>query len=536
MSSVLQVLVFSLFSLTSLNAEISAGPLPTRYAHPDPQQNVANFQYLTAISQKDFHTIGATTYIETFTISSPGTYVLVEDVGYQGRNNVTTDGGACAIFINSSNVVLDFGNKTLYNNSGATLTSVQKGIDVAHYLNNVSVKNGNITGFQDTGLYIRSGCNNIRLQDLSFSNCAKYGISFSGGLNTAITDAFQIANCTIDNVMISNTTGVDNTNRAVGLFLNHCHNILVNNSVFQGASAGTLATAQRSYGALVVSATNVNFSNCDASANYGSFSYGFYLTGSATNVGLNGCSLINCTSNDNQSKQDAGVGGATATGFWLETANTCELNNCIANGNWGSTDSHGFYFDTTQYCQATNCRASNNTSGNTAENNQDWAAGFYSYNGTGNLWEDCIATGQRSTSYNTTQKWAVGFECDTESYSIIRGCQALNNGNNSDKSWGIGINLESCTDCIVDNCKMIGNKSSVTNHGMGLRDSNNAASTTLITNCFFYNNGLNDSTQNFHLNYSGGALSLTTTVNQTTVGSINATLQPYTNVTMGTTA
>jgi hypothetical protein len=549
MFTALGALALSLFSLASLNAEIP-GPLPTRYAHPDPQQSVASFQYLTAISEKDFHTIGATTYIETFTISSPGTYVLVEDVGYQGRNGGAgkdVQGVASAIFINSSNVVLDLGNKTLYNNSGATLTSLQKGIDIAHNLHNISIKNGNIAGFQDTGIYTRSGCSNIRLQDLCLSKCIKVGIHLAGGINTAATDTLTINDCIIDNVMVSETVGITATTDAIGLYIENGRNILVNNSAFGSGNAGALAADEDSYGALISSSSHVRFYNCDASSNYGENAYGFYITGTATgavlSVGSAGCSFINCTANNNQASANAGQ----AAGFICDGVNSCIWQNCLSNGNYGPTSGYGFKFNQARYSKALACQAWNNKAGTQGTTNAHGARGFYSGIGTGvgagfllpgvgNLWEDCIANGQQADSTDT-DVMCIGFELSAEKYSVFRGCEASNNGENDDTPWGMGINLTSnCIDCVIDNCKIMHNKSETADHGIGIRDTNNAACTTLITNCFFYNNGEDDDIQNVHLNYSSGALSLTTTVDQTSVGSINATLQPYTNVTFTTSA
>jgi uncharacterized delta-60 repeat protein len=927
-SALARVFVVPFLLLLSLNAETIEKSLPIRYAHPNPKQNVANFQYFTPLSHKDFHTIGATSYIETFTITTPGTYSLVESIGFAGRNNVTTAGGSCAIYINSSDVVLDLNNQTLYNDSGATTASHQKGIDIAHNLHNISIKNGNIAGFQDRGIYARSGSSAIRFQNITLSECTKIGIHLAGGINTAATDTRTINDCSIDNVIVSKTigsiatttgqldtsfatagtytqdfgkelegsyaikiqsdgksiiggfagntdpppgdsafwkvqrlntdgtldttfgsggtystglnqslgdyskveaiqiqsdgkiviggvwngalwqvqrldtdgtldatfgtggtytsslssgglgsgikaltiqsdgkiiiggswgwkverlnsngtldTGFGNTNPttnglytgagiglifpsieaialqsdekiiitgyddvttnwriqrldtdgtldatfgssgnytddlggndaiygmdiqsndiivvggtngkvqklsadgvldttfgisgtytsnlttiyalkiqsdgkilvaglgssnwqverihangtidtsfaaagnytvdlggtdetrameiqtngkvllagygsndwkaqrlnidtagAIGLKLEHCRNIFVNNSVFQSANAATLSTNQDSFGALLSTCSHVRFFNCDASSNYGDNAYGFYITGTSTgsvlSINSSGCSFINCTANNNYAN---GTNTQEAAGFICDAVNSCLWKDCLSNGNYGAQTSYGFKFQEARYCKAIECQALNNKAGTSGSGIEHGARGFYSgagtlREGTGNIWQNCIAMGQQADSTDT-DVMCIGFELSGEKYSIIRSCQASNNGENDDTPWGMGINLDTnCIDCVIDNCKIMHNKSETANHGIGIRDTNNATCTTLITNCFFYNNGEDDDTQNVHLNYSSGALSLTATINQTIVGSINATLQPYSNVTMSTTA
>lgn len=525
MKAYFRAIGFSLCALSLLQAHTS-------------RQTISNFHYMRAVSKTDFAKAGDTTLIETFTITNPGTYTLVQDIGYQGRNNATGHGQSCAIFINSNDVVLDLSGFTLYNNSGASLTSLQSGIVVQKGKHNISIKNGNISGFQDTGIFVIRECNNIRIKDITISNCAKNGIFLAGANNTTTTDAFQISNCVIDNVLVSQTTGVTNANDAVGLKIFHCYNILVTDSLFGYASAGNLATPKDSYGALIVSGTAINFVNCKANGNYGNNAFGFKLSGTTTSAISTGCNFVNCTANGNDaivpnSNADSTKGVCYA--FSGSTVKACTWDNCTANGNEATQTAHGFFYSGAQFCETTNCTALNNRGGNSGLNKLHGARGFYSIAGNSNIWSHCVANGQQVSSQARSITMAIGIELDQEDGSVLRNCTASNNGNNDVVQWGVGIHLRDtnsnnpCTNCFVENCKVLNNKSNTNAQGAGILDEDTSSS-TLITNCFAFNNGKNTTMNNYSITYASGSLD----TNAGTVNSMGtdftAPLDPYVNI------
>ena len=526
MKVLLRVVTLSLCALSLLHAHAS-------------RQTIPNFHYMRGVSKTDFTTSGGTTLIETFTINNPGTYTLVQDIGYQGRSNATGHGGACAIFVNSSNVVIDLGGFTLYNNSGATLTSLQSGIVVQKAKHNVSIKNGNIAGFQDTGIFVIRECNNVRIKDITISNCAKNGIFFAGANNTAVTDALQISNCTIDNVTVAQTTGVTNVNDAVGLKMFHCYNILVKDSSFGYANAGILAAPKDSYGVLVSSGTAIVFKDCEANGNYGNNAYGFKLSGTTETSSSTSCSFVNCTANGNEAiipntAYDSTKGVCYA--FSGSSVRACTWDKCTANGNQATQTAHGFFYSDTEFCETINCTVLNSRAGNSGLSNLHGARGFYSISGTGNVWNNCIARGQQIPEQAPSATMAIGFELDAENYSLIQNCTSSYNGDENSNSWGIGIHLRDttsnspCTSCTIDNCKVTTNKSNTAGQGAGILDAN-ISSSTLITNCFAFNNGKDATMKNYSVTYASGPGLDTNAGTVNSMGtSFTAPIAPYVNI------
>lgn len=502
------------------------------------RQTISNFHYMRGVSKTDFTASGDTSLVATFTITTPGTYTLVQDIGYEGRNNATGHGQACAIFVNSDNVVIDLGGFTLYNNSGATLTSLQSGIVVQKGKHNVSIKNGNIVGFQDTGIFLIRECNNIRIKDITISKCAKNGIFFAGANNTTVTDALQISNCTIDNVTVAQTTGVTGANDAVGLKMFHCYNILVKDSSFGYANAGILASQKDSYGVLVSSGTAINFVNCEANGNYGSNAYGFKLSGTTTSAVSTGCSFVNCTANGNEAikpNPNATDTIGVCYAFSGSSVKACTWKNCTANGNEATQTAHGFFYSNADYCETLNCTALNNRGDNSGLNKLHGARGFYSISGNGNLWSNCVAKGQQVSSQARSDTMAIGIELDGENSSMVRDCTTSNNGNNSNAQWGVGIHLRDttsnspCVNCLIENCKAATNKSSTASQGAGILDED-TSSTTLVTNCFAFNNGLNTTMKNYSVTYASGSLDTNSGTINTMGTDFTAPIAPYVNI------
>lgn len=507
-----------LFSILSLNADNNLQLF--RRVTSDPQQSIASFHYMSGISKTDFRSGGQSSLLTTYTITTPGTYVFVQDIGFEGRSNATAHGARTAIFINSSDVVIDLGGKTLYGSTAATLN----GIEIARNLHNICIKNGNIAAFLGAGIFVHKGCDNIRLQNLTISNCAKRGIHFKGLINSSLTDSNHISNCIIDNTIVSKTTGTNLVTEAAGLELDFCYNILVNNSFFGGSTAGQIT--ENAYGVLVESGTHIIFNNCDASGNTGeSAAYGFRLSGTTSGTAVVGCALINCSANGNFANMSS---GGSAYGFSGENCKGCSFEKCIANGNQGTLSGYGFYGSSLSYCKMEQCEAHNNQAGNKGTTSSHGAFGFYSNSGIGNMWQKCIAVGQRSTGYNTNIMCS-GFDLRSETNSTIYCSESISNGDNSDNSWGVGVNLVNALNTRIDSCKIMNNKSAQSNHGLGLRD-NDSTSSTLVTNCTFFNNGTSGTMQHYHLSYtSPGELNVTSTVDQGGVGSLLA-IAPYQNI------
>ena len=180
------------------------------HPQPNPKHNMVSFHYMTPVSKTEFRSPGGLSLLKTFSQTTPGTYTFVNDIGYQGASNSTVIGGNTAVFVQSDNIVIDLGGKTIYQ---ANTTANMNGIEIHTNQKNITIKNGSIVGFKGAGIYVRSGCDNIRIQDVVISNCGKQGIFFAG---SNVNDS-DISNCIIQNSIISRTTGIPTINNAVAL-------------------------------------------------------------------------------------------------------------------------------------------------------------------------------------------------------------------------------------------------------------------------------------------------------------------------------
>ncbi|MFT6765189.1 MAG: hypothetical protein ACJAZS_000056 [Alteromonas naphthalenivorans] len=518
--------------LVTLSPLFSAEADATRSTKANPTQAAPNAKYINVIDKYNFRAKGQVDLITTFSITTPGSYYLTENIGYQGRNTSLTANldadpvvSACAIYVDSSDVVIDLGNYTLYNNSGATLTSNQTGIIIAPSKYNVVVRNGNITGFQDTGILVRTNCDDVRMQNLTITQCVKNGIYLDGDADANATTQNMITNCIIENSMVGRSKGLTGTD-AVGLRMDNCINILVNDSAFNRCDTGTVQTVD-AYGALITSCTNVVFTNCDASGNHGKSGAGFTVETNSS-----ACSFINCTANGNWG---AGTtGDRFGQGFAAVSVNGCLWENCTANANQGNAVGYGFALNTAKYCKTTKCESSYNNAGSAANIAGGGGRSFYSISGEGNIWDECEAIGSQISLSAITAAECIGFDLQTETHSIIQNCISRNQNSNSNAAWGIGINLYNTDRCVIDNCSITHNRSATQNQGIGLLDNKGANSSALVTRCFFFNNGdevAPNTAQNFHLDYNPGEFNITTTVNQGSMGSLTG-INPYQNVSL----
>ncbi len=488
----------------------------TRRPHPALKHEIVSFHYMLPISKTDFRTPGGNSLLKTFTATTPGTATFVDDIGFQGASSSVTAGGNTAFFVQSNNLVIDLGGKTLYQNVSTAGTN---GIEINPGQKNITIKNGSIVGFQGTGIFVGAGCDNIRIQDVVISNCGKQGIRFAGTVG-ASTD---VSNCTIQNTIVSRTTGIAGSNDAVALQLDYCQNIFVHNSLFDHSDGRT--ASQNGVGALVQNSINVVFDHCDASANKGQDAYGFKVVG--TTSGCSACMFTNCTAQNNTGSSAT---GGTGYGFYANTVNSFVWEKCIAANNNGTKNSYGFYLSASLYADIIDSESNYNVAGTFASASTDGSKGFYATGGSGNSFIRCTATGNQGNTASATTM-GIGFDLQTELYDSLNDCEARANGSDASAAWGIGINLAGCSQTIIKNCRLFNNRSNTASQAFGIRDTA-TSSTTLITDCFFFGNGQGTNPNNYSITYPGqGELNLTAPVPVGGMGGISL-VKPFQNVTV----
>lgn len=270
----------------------------------------------------------------------------------------------------------------------------------------------------------------------------------------------NIANVRIQNGVINGLNVADSTEQNGGVVVQSgANNIKIENVIVSGCTSAT----HEASGFLLSSCNNVKLINCESSNN--------------TNT------LASATDNN-----------GSVNGFKLDTCNGCVLQECYANRN-NSTDqnAYGFRLESSKYNKVMTCNALNQVSG--SGDSGDMAAGFYSSDGAGNLFESCTSNG--NTGGSNSGCIGAGFvlgdnTATNEKYSAIVHCRA--EGNDGGTGDGYGISVTSGVQfCEVREDIMVGNTGS--NSGYGIRDENAQANTnTIYIKNFAAHNGKNDGT------------------------------------------
>ncbi len=352
-----------------------------------------------------------------FSISTPGLYVLSDDVAY------STAAGT-AITITTSDVTLDLNGKTIRGSSTASTA-----IYISPAQENIIVKNGALLNFEGDIVRVTTGSRSLAFEDLAISGTSNNsstsnGFSFEGTLASAtrtydvfiknchVTSARQGLSATgVDNVAVENSSFNKNGIRGFGIV--NCNNWSVNNCQMSGNSTTAAATT---IGASLSDSAFWSVRNSDFSFNINSTrGSGVVLLGPNRMDG--GHLFENCTFCNN------GATGASleADGINFAMTFSCIARDCIANGNFSVTST---------------------------------AAGFrLDSPGAGNYLENCIANGNRveSTTIN-----AYGFMLDnTHSRVTLSNCIAEANRS---QARGAGFFMNSTnTNCSFKDCQALFN-------------------------------------------------------------------------------
>ncbi len=505
MKALLRVIALSLCALSVLHANSS-------------RQSSPNFHYMRALSKTDFVSSGGTTLVKTFTISNPGTYTLAQDIGYQAHNNSTAPGESCAIYINSSDVVLDLGSFTLYSNSNVAEDSATKAIDINTHKDNIIIKNGNINGFSETGVNIRSSSRSIHLQDIAINACGVYGISCVGAAGIEnINAGILIQNCRVTDTTRTNNMGVRIT--------------FTENIIMQDTSVGfgnNDTAGSESIGILFSTCTNIQCNNVSSGGHYGDGAFGYKLTD------VRGGIFENCVSQGNYAIDSTST--ETCVGFFVETSTAVQLKNCKSYGHAAKREAQGFFYGNAIGCLTEGCTANGIRMENLDASDPEHPlfAGFFSLNGFSNTWKNCISESNYAGNASTTDgDGAIGFYLSSEAQSALISCKSRGHGsiyNHAANAIGIYLDdtrrykvtdgnfmkKEDCQFCQVTSCEASSNCTSAstgvagtkgTYTAYGIRD-DSANTKNIIIKCFAFGNSDSASPRvvtNYYMDLTVGA-------------------------------
>lgn len=480
MKALLRVVTLVFCALSLFNSECS-------------RQTAQNFHYMRGISKTDFTTSGGTTLVATFTITNPGTYTLVQDIGYQAHNDSTAAGASSVIYINSNDVVLDLGSFTIYENSQATEDSATKAIDINSGKNNVLIKNGNINGFSQTGINIRASSRNIRLEDLTIDACGVNGITCSGTVGTdTINSDILIQNCSINDTNRTNNIGIN---------IAFTDNVLIQNSSTGFGNNNTAGS--ESIGILLSTCTNVRCKQVSSGGHYGDGTFGYKMSN------VRGAIFENCESQGNYAIDSTST--ETCVGFFVETSTAVQFKNCESSGHVAKREAQGFLYSNAIGCIAENCSSSGIriASLDQADPEHPMFAGFFSVNGVSNSWKKCLSENNFAGNSSTADgDGAIGFYLSSEAQSTIINCSSRGHGaiyTHAANAIGIylddtrrrvGMKLEDCQFCQIRACEASANCTSATTGvtAYGIRD-DSTDTKNIIVECFAFGNSDNAATR-----------------------------------------
>lgn len=410
---------------------------------------------VTQISARTFQDAAGPDVDNAYTISSGGYYLFIENVPFTGA--------ATPIVISSGDVVLDLGGYTLSSDGDDTIGAIDVGA-----VENVVIKNGSITGFDDDFINVEAGAKGIRLEDLYMTDGDEKGIYFKGTTGTAT----EIRDCSIKRCTIADMESTGEA--AVSCQLDFCQNILIEDCNFLDATA---PVGYDAYGLYVVSSTGITVKNCISAGHTGNTAYGYMMN--TANVGN---IFENCTATGMVGLVDA------AYGFYGSAAHGNLFNNCKSMGHQGANNAYGFYLTGSDYNSFSNCYAAycQDVEVNAANN----TAGFYSTGGEGNVWKHCESIGHQGASVATGN--ISGFElAGAEKQSAILNCVARACGKTigSDASaQGFYLSHATTVDyCQIRGCHAVGNTSSTAGAAYGFRDISTATTNLFMDNFAFAN-------------------------------------------------
>ncbi len=500
------------------------------------------------------------TRIENVTISDSGSDAI--NTGTQCHNitilnskvsNITGDGMSFG----------NFGHNIMVENCQASHISTN-GFDYGTNMHNILLKNCRTSYTGADGVLVGATSHGIDIKDCDFSLCKSDGIVLGNNCHRVFIHDFNISAHTTDGIQFG--TNAHNIEIKRGA-------ISSNNSLGKGIEFGTgaykvamekLSIERGAAGILVgLSADSIMIKNSSVSNFFAaSANYGIQFAG-GSNIGLEDVTSTNCNEQSAGSNHAGiwftncsavgclnvysnGHTGDEAYGFKIDTVTSGYFENCYAFKNTANATAApsanvpeaavGFFIKESTGCRFTNCKAADNVganfaagflltgcTGNLFENcsslrNQSTieavtaaAAGFLSFDGKGNTWNNCIANGNKVTSTSTASTdgyGASGFYLGNEQQSTLFQCKANGNGlvaNHDADVMGIfldgaasshALTSNDCKYCQIRECEASANCSSLTTgvtgtkstySAYGIRD--DAANTSnLIIGCMAFGN------------------------------------------------
>lgn len=412
-----------------------------------------------------------------FNISNPGYYYISADSSMAPG---TTENGYSGIYINSDNVILDMGGKSLIlSTTGAQPAGDIYGIKIAAGKKNITIMNGRVNGTGYTAnaitnaIYIPGTSNaknqNIQIQNVQIFNCGNNGI-YAANTN----------NLLIEGVSVYNTASTTASKYPAALYLSACNDGVIADCNFDNSSFNASGVAS-SYGLYALNSNNFEARNVSASNNSVASTtesarancFGMYLENCS---GWN-CANIRALRNQHVGYTDAstavitGLVNTEVCGILLNGSRGNVFSDCKANNNSG-----GIAYASNYTCSTYGFKLTYSSSGNTFTNCEAKsnlaaadAAGFGLF-----VWSDANILDSCLSLNNTSSKdpasiqgrFAYGFTTSLCSGNYFSNCKAMKNAvlpGTKNQAYGFGLNTE--WNSVVLECEASANDAGATAGG-----------------------------------------------------------------------
>ncbi len=414
------------------------------------------------------------------------TYSILEAGRYQLRDSIIFNPSTAktSIYINSNDVILDLGGQTLTLKRDNATENIL-GIEIASNCSNVTIRNGQITGFSGESIKIGLGCTNIIIENIHINNAKNTGIVFAGTQNN------KIISCSLKNILIANISGLGNsTLKAYGIKITHAEGITIEDSKIIGMRTGS--TQNDSYGCHITNSKNIVLNDVHSGSHDGAECCAFYVKNSSI-IQMNNCEAAGCTSYTNST--------TGASGFCFNSSNGCILDECISIGHTGKYSSYGTRFSSCTGIIMKKCNSlGNQLSSDNVENSH--CCGFYSEQGSGNTWHNCEASSNSGGSADGS--FVAGFLLDNgECQSTITHCIAQSNGDLTFTARSYGFWLSNATadinHCHIKDCSALNNCSGTQGGAIGFYDDRVDSTLNLFVDNYAYGNLGSTTTTNYNV-------------------------------------
>jgi hypothetical protein len=276
----------------------------------------------------------------------------------------------------------------------------------------VAIKGGTISSANETHQAIDMGTSayGINIEDVTV-NGGGDGFKFVGtaGTATVVTDV------TVKNCHLSNGQAVS----AKGIQFDFAENILIQDTTVGKCS--DVGATSNVVGVYFTTCTNVKCVNVESGGHIGRGAQGFMLTA------VNSALFDNCSSQGNYA-QDT-VGTDTCAGFLVITSTGVKFNDCVSSGHSAKREAMGWLLANAIGCEFKNCTSLGIRHNHALSHEHPRFAGFYSMNGVGNSWKNCVSDNHFAGNAAVADgDGAMGYYLSSESQSTFFQCKARGSG------------------------------------------------------------------------------------------------------------